>query len=442
MMSAITEEATTIPLATLEREQAPRQHPLRALAGRVGRDLAYLGAVFASSILGFVVWVTGLSLTVSLLVLVVGIFVWLGTIYVFRATTWIDRRLAGWVRGETVEAVYRRPEHTGVLARIRTVTGDPQTWKDLGWLVLNSIAGFAVSLAALTTTALVLGYISMPIWWSAVPNPGDQVATMNLGLYTVHSAGTAFLTMGIGLALLPLALLLNRGVAGGHSALAKSILAPSEAQRLRGRVDELARSRSGAVEAAQSQLERIERDLHDGAQARLVALAMELGMAEEELADNPAAARETVRRARDEALVAVAELRDLSRGMRPALLEERGLATALDALAERSPLPVDITLIGELDELPEAVQSAAYFVVAEGLTNAAKHAGGSRARVRVESREGTLTVRIEDDGSGGADPAGSGLQGLRKRVGAIDGHLEVSSPADGPTVLSAGIPCG
>ena len=441
MMSTTSSEAVTIPLTTEGTEDRGQTPAFLRLAKRVGTDIAYLGAVFASSILGFVIWVTGLSLTLGLLVLVVGIFVWLGTVYAFRGNTWIDRRLAAWVRDEPIEAVYRRPEEPGVLALIRTVTADPQTWKDLGWLVLNSIVGFTLSLAALTTTALAIGYITMPAWWTTVSNPGDQIALMNLGVYTVHSTGTAFLTMGIGLALLPVALLLNRGVAAGHSALAKSMLAPSEAQRLRARVDELAQTRSGAVEAAQSQLERIERDLHDGAQARLVALAMELGMAEEELAANPEAAQETVRHARDEALAAVAELRDLSRGMRPALLEERGLATALEALTERSPLPADVTLIGELDDLPEAVQTAAYFVAAEGLTNAAKHAAATRVRVRAERRDGALTIRIEDNGHGGADSTGSGLAGLRKRVGAIDGTLNVSSPTGGPTVLSAGLPC-
>jgi signal transduction histidine kinase len=169
---------------------------------------------------------------------------------------------------------------------------------------------------------------------------------------------------------------------------------------------------------------------------------MELGMAEEELERNPDAARQTVRRARDEALAALGELRDLSRGIRPALLEERGLAEAIDALAERSPVPVSVRLVGDVDDVPENVQTAAYFVVAEGLTNAAKHSGAARARVSLEREDGALAIGIEDEGAGGADPRGAGIEGLRKRVEALDGRLEVASPHGGPTTIRAVIPCG
>jgi signal transduction histidine kinase len=411
-------------------------------AGRAGRDLLYIVAMLFTSILAFVVWVTAGSLTLSLLVLIIGVFVWLGSVYVFRGTTWIDRRLAGWARGERIPAVYRQPRRSGLLERLRTVTTDPQTWKDLGWLVLHSILGFALAVVAISATAVVLGYITMPIWWWAIPDPSDQYAVTNLGLYTVDSVGLAFLTTAIGLALTPLVYLLNRGVVRAHSGLAAKILGPSESQELRSRVEELAATRSGAVQVAQDQLERIERDLHDGAQARIVALAMELGMAEEELGRDPQAATETVRRARDEALAALAELRDLSRGIRPALLEERGLGTAIEALAGRSPLPVNVTLGSPVDGVPDSVQTAAYFVVAEALTNAAKHSGADRVSVSLERGDGDLVVRVEDNGNGGADPGGSGLEGLRKRVRALDGRLEVTSPAGGPTEIRAEIPCG
>lgn len=415
---------------------------IRAGAAQSGRDLGYLGAMFLSSILAFCVWVTCLSVTVSLLVFVVGVFVWLGSAYAFRWTTWIDRRLAGWIRRERVGAVYRRPESRGVLELLRCVTTDPQTWKDLGWLVLHSVLGFALSLGAVVVTAVVLADILMPAWWWAIPNPGEQYGMTNLGVFTVESTGTAFIVTGIGLLLAPLVLLLNRGVVLLHSGLAIRILAPSESQRLRARVDDLASSRAGAVEAAQDQLERIERDLHDGAQARLVGLAMELGMAEEELERNPEAAVETVRRARDETLLALGELRDLSRGMRPALLEERGLGPAVEALVARSPQPVSLSLVGSLEEIPQPVSSAAYFVIAEATTNAAKHSGSERVRVRLEHADGALAISVEDDGQGGADGRGSGLEGLRKRVAALDGRLEVISPAGGPTAVRAVLPCG
>jgi signal transduction histidine kinase len=415
---------------------------IRGHAAQSGRDLGYIGAMLGSSILAFCVWVTCLTVTVSLLIFIVGAFVWLGSVYAFRWTTWIDRRLAGWIRRERVAAVYRRPESRSILELLRCVTTDPQTWKDLAWLVLHSVVGFALSIAALAATVTVVGYILMPAWWWAIPDPGSQYGTTELGLFTVESTGTAFITTGIGLVLAPLALLLNRGVVLLHSALAVRILAPSESQRLRARVDDLAASRAGAVEAAQDQLERIERDLHNGAQARLVGLAMELGMAEEGLERNPDAAVETVRRARDETLLALGELRDLSRGLRPALLEERGLGPAVEALVARSPQPVSLSLVGSLEEIPQPVQSAAYFVVAEATTNAAKHSGSERVRVRLERADGALAITVEDDGSGGADDRGNGLEGLRKRVAALDGRLEVISPAGGPTAVRAVLPCG
>jgi signal transduction histidine kinase len=196
------------------------------------------------------------------------------------------------------------------------------------------------------------------------------------------------------------------------------------------------------VVASNEQLERIERDLHDGAQARLVALAMELGMAEEELVSDPDAARETVRKARDDALSALGELRDLSRGLRPALLQDRGLGTAIEDLAQRAPVPVAVTLTGSIEQAPETVQTAIYFAVAEALTNAAKHSASTSARVSVQRTDSALAATVVDDGTGGANPQGSGLAGLSKRVRALDGRLEVISPPGGPTVVRAEIPCG
>jgi len=415
--------------------------PLLSLASTAGRDFVYLLCMFCMSVIAFVVWVTGFTVTVSLLVLIVGVFVWLATAYLFRGTTTLDRHLAGWLRREPIAGVYRVPPRPGVLPRLRSVTTDPQTWKDFAWLVLNSIVGFAISVAALTATAIVIGYIAMPLWWWAIPDPHTQYGTLNLGIYTVTSTGWAFVTTAIGLALLPLLVLLNHGLASGHAAVAARVLGPSERQRLTARVEELASTRAGAVQAATEQLERIERDLHDGAQARLVALAMDLGMAEEAVANDPELARGTVRRARDEALGALSELRDLSRGLRPALLQERGLATAIEALAQRSALPVSLTAIGPVEETPESVRTAAYFVVAEALTNAAKHGGSTSARVSVERRESSMMVTVADDGHGGADPHGSGLTGLSKRVRALDGTLDVVSPPGGPTIVKAELPC-
>jgi signal transduction histidine kinase len=418
-----------------------RSRPVLSLLAGAARDFVYLLAVFCLSIVEFVVWVTGVSLTISLLILIVGVVVWLGTAYAFRGMATIDRRLSGWLRRKPIPGVYRAPGAPGFGARLRAVTSDPQTWKDFGWMILNSIVGFVMATVGVAVMVVVLSYVVMPLWWWAIPDPHTQYGTLNLGIYTVTSTGLAFLTTAIGLVLLPLAVLLNRGLASGHAAFAAFILAPSERQRLNARVRELSSTRAGAVEAANEQLERIERDLHDGAQARLVALAMELGMAEEELSSDPDAARETVRKARDQALNALGELRDLSRGLRPALLQDRGLGTAIDDLAHRSRVPVTVTYTGSIEHTPEPVQTATYFVVAEALTNAAKHSEAATARVSIERTDTALAATVVDDGRGGANPNGSGLAGLQKRVRALDGKLDVISPAGGPTVVRAEIPC-
>jgi signal transduction histidine kinase len=408
------------------------------LAATAGRDFVYLLAVFCLSIVELVVWITGFSLTIGLLVLIIGVFVWVATAYTFRGLATIDRRLAGWLRRKPIPGVYRPPRDR---SRVRTVTTDPQTWKDFAWMVVNSILGLAMATVGVAVMVLVLSYILMPLWWWAIPDPHTQYGTLNLGIYTVTSTGKALVTTVIGLLLLPLAVVLNRALAAGHAGLAAAILSPSESQRLNARVRELASTRADAVVAANEQLERIERDLHDGAQARLVALAMELGMAEEELSSDPDAARETVRNARDQALNALGELRDLSRGLRPALLQDRGLGTAIEDLAQRSRVPVAVTLSGSIERTPETVQTAAYFVVAEALTNAAKHSDAGSARVSIERTEAGLAATVVDDGRGGANPRGSGLAGLQKRVRALDGRLDVISPPGGPTVVRAEIPC-
>lgn len=429
-------EANTIPMSAAV--STARSRRITALATTAARDFVYLLAVFCLSIVELVVWITGFSLTIGLLVLIIGVFVWVATAYAFRGMATLDRRFAGWLRRKPIPALYRPPIDR---SRVRTVTSDPQTWKDFGWMVLNSIVGLVFATLAVSATVLVISYIVMPLWWWAIPDPHTQYGTLNLGIYTVTSTGEAFVTSAIGIALAPVAFLLNRGVATAHAAAAAYILGPSERQRLNARVRELATTRADAVDAANEQLERIERDLHDGAQARLVALAMELGMAEEELSNDPDAARETVRKARDEALNALGELRDLSRGLRPALLQDRGLGTAIEDLAQRSRVPVAVTLSGSIEQTPDTVQTAAYFVVAEALTNAAKHSEAGSARVSVERTDAGLAATVTDDGRGGANPNGSGLAGLQKRVRALDGRLEVISPPGGPTVVRAEIPC-
>jgi signal transduction histidine kinase len=210
-------------------------------------------------------------------------------------------------------------------------------------------------------------------------------------------------------------------------------------RRLTERVEQLARTRRGALDVQAAELRRIERDLHDGAQARLVALTMKLGRAEERLDEHPEIA-ELVREARLDAAGAIAELRDLARGISPPVLADRGLVAAVDALARRSPVPVVVE--GRIDRRPgPVVETAAYFVVAESLTNVAKHAGGAVARVSVWQSPDELVVEVSDNGSGGANVDGSGLTGLRRRVEALDGTLSVTSPPGHGTTVRARLPC-
>jgi signal transduction histidine kinase len=207
------------------------------------------------------------------------------------------------------------------------------------------------------------------------------------------------------------------------------------------RIAVLETTRAGAVDQQEAELRRIERDLHDGAQARLVALGMSLGLAEQKLASDPAAARELLADARRGAHEALDELRDLARGIHPPVLADRGLEAAIAALASRTPLHVRVSV--DIDARPAApVESAAYFVVAEALANIGKHANAEHVDIVVRRRGDALVVEIVDDGAGGADSSGNGLSGLARRVGALDGALEISSPVGGPTTVRAVMPCG
>jgi signal transduction histidine kinase len=214
------------------------------------------------------------------------------------------------------------------------------------------------------------------------------------------------------------------------------------AREYRARVADLRDARQRIIAAADAERRRIERDLHDGAQQRLVALATMLSLAEARFKTDPERAGELVARAREEAELAVKDLRDLARGIHPAVLSDLGLAAALDALAGRAPVPVEVTGVPSTP-LPNAVEAAAYFVTAEALTNVAKYARASECSVCLSLVDGRLRVEIRDDGVGGADPStGSGLLGLRDRVEALDGSLEVDSPPGDGTAVIVELPAG
>jgi signal transduction histidine kinase len=226
----------------------------------------------------------------------------------------------------------------------------------------------------------------------------------------------------------------------GIELLAVLLLSPRRAE-LTERIETLETTRAGAVDAQETELRRIERDLHDGAQARLVALGMSLGMAEQKLAEDPERAGELLAEARVGAEHALRELRDLARGIHPPVLADRGLEAALQSLASTSPLRVVVSVHVAPRPAP-AVESAAYFVAAEALANAAKHARARQVDIRIARLGDVLELEVRDDGDGGANPAGAGLQGLRRRIEALDGTLSVISPRGGPTTIRAELPCG
>jgi signal transduction histidine kinase len=231
------------------------------------------------------------------------------------------------------------------------------------------------------------------------------------------------------------------GIGRGHAWFARHLLGTDREAELTARVDQLTVSRGLALESAVVDLRRIERDLHDGAQQRLVKLSMDLGMAREMMDSDPEGARVLIEEAHEESKRAMNEIRDLARGIHPAVLTDRGLDAAVSALAGRSPVPVELDV--ELEgRLPESVESNAYFIVAEGLTNVARHSRAQKARVAIRRIGNWLVIDIEDDGVGGADAArGTGLAGMSDRVAALEGKLSVNSPEKGGTRIHVELPC-
>jgi signal transduction histidine kinase len=412
----------------------PAQTPAARLR-QIGADALYLLLGLFSSVLAFTVCVTGMTLSLTLGLLIVGFPVVVLTFACCRWLADLERRRAALVFGLPIAADYQRgPDDRRLAARLRAAAHDPQRWKDIAYLFLLGELGFACGVIWLVLWCVALGSLTLPAWWWAIP--GGAGGTQYLW-FTIDTFQESVGAAAIGVALLPVAVLAQRPLALAQAHLARWLLGPS----LAARVERLTETRAGAVDAAATELQRIERDLHDGAQARLVALAMDLGMAEERFDRDPESARELVGEAREEAKRALAELRDLARGIRPSLLTERGLGPAVIALAARSPVPATARI--DVPRKPPApVENAAWFVVSEALANAGKHSGAQRATVWLTLRDGHLRVEVVDDGCGGADPAGAGLKGLAQRVAALDGTLEVNSPAGGPTVVRALLPCG
>jgi len=271
--------------------------------------------------------------------------------------------------------------------------------------------------------------------------PGDRAMFYFFELDATDPARFFGLAVGA-IGLLFVAPRLTLGAAHLQWLMANQLLGPTDQDRLNAQVAEAQSRRTAAVDSAEAERRRIERDLHDGAQQRLVALAANLGAARDKLDDDPAAGKEMVAAAHEEAKAALSEIRDLVRGIHPVILEDRGIDAALSAVVARSPVPVVLD-VRIAERPPAAVESAAYFVVTEALTNVARHSGATRADVSIVRASDRLVVEIRDNGHGGADASkGTGLSGLRERVAGMGGTTYVISPEGGPTTILVEFPCG
>ena len=399
---------------------------------------SHLAGLF-TGLLVMVVVVTGLSLGFSLLVLALAGLPLLGL--TLRLADWFavaERARIGLMLGARIPAWpggSRAGYRWYVVPRWRTLT-QRATWGEIGYSLLRlPVSAVALTLSVSAwSAALVL--LTLPLY-----NKYLQAGGASLGNTVLKGTPTMTASVVIGVIALLIAPQVTRGLGTGDARMSRWLLGPPS--DLAARVTELEISRERVVDAAEEERRRIERDLHDGAQQRLVALAMELGRAQAKFTDDPEGARKLVDQAHAQAKEALTELRNLVRGVHPPVLTERGLDAALSGLAALCPVPVDVHV--DVPVRPKSsVEAVAYFMVAEALTNVAKHSRASHAKVVVEGHgyPGTLTVMVSDDGIGGANPGSPGLSGLADRVSGVDGRLTVESPSGGPTIIAAELPCG
>jgi signal transduction histidine kinase len=408
--------------------------PSRSSLSRGWADFVYVSAGLPLGLAWIIALVTLLALGVSLAILTIGIPLLAITMMIWRWGADIERQRAALVLGAPIARPRRAtPASHRFLDRWLARARDRTTWRDLGYMLLLGPVGIVAGTITIALWSSALAALASPAAALAAPDGSllDDAGTLGL-------VGVAISSVLIG----AIAALVTRMLATGCGALARALLASDDRTELTERISSLEASRSGAVESADARLRRIERDLHDGAQHRLAYIAMELGRARAKLGTNdPEAVDTLLAGAHDESKRAMRELRDLVRGIHPSVLTDRGLDAALSGLAERASVPVDIR--SRLDgRLPPAVETAAYYVVAESLTNVGRHSGASRAEVEVSRDNGVVVLAISDDGHGGARRRpGSGLEGLAQRVEALDGTLEVDSPQGGPTTITARLPC-
>jgi signal transduction histidine kinase len=440
---------TAIPV----RRTRPRLGPVASLQA-VARGLAFFGLALAGLGLLLVILAApclvalGLSyLTprydgrhhVPLALLAIGAGLGIARFFVpaallaIRRLASLTRRLAAEWCGVPIAESYRPLPGPGdrplsFTERLGWLVKDPGTWRDLLWVTVNLLAGWVVAAAGAAIVIVGLVEFIGTNFIRTIPPPA----------FPGNSAGTLGF---LGVAIISAGLLAAPWLLRGYGLMASSMLAPAGHAELALRVRQLSQTRTEALDTGAAEIRRIERDLHDGAQARLVAMGMTLDAAGQIIDTNPVAARALLYEARDASIKAMAELRDLVRGIHPPVLADRGLADAIRALALDSPLRIE--LVGELDGRPPApVESAAYFAVSELLANVSKHAEARQTWIDIRYSDEMLRIGVTDNGHGGADPArGSGLGGIERRLAAFDGVLAISSPPGGPTAVTMEIPC-
>ncbi|TWP34578.1 sensor histidine kinase [Leekyejoonella antrihumi] len=356
------------------------------------------------------------------------------------ATRWAcnrQRALAGSGLPEPVRQTYADGSGRSIIGRVRLWGSEAARWRDYGWTLYSSSVGFILS-------ACVVGLLIYPLWtivwfflWLGLPDVFDRP----YGFLHITEIGQAlaFTAVDFTVAVI-LFLLLTRPLCHLRLRLDALLLGATREEALRRRVAEVTTARDESVDASASELRRVERDLHDGAQARLAALAMSLGLAEELVDKDPAAVRALIAEARANASGALGDIRSVVRGIHPPVLADRGLEEAVRALSVDMSVPITVRLgIGE--RIPAATESALYFAVAECLANMSKHSGARRGWICTARDGGRVLVEVGDDGRGGAVITGSGLHGVTRRLAALDGKMSLSSPQGGPTVITMEVPC-
>ena len=415
---------------TAAQRESFKDIALRTL-GAAGRAVAELASGLNTAVLALLL-LLWLTLTAVTSVAGVGLLLAPASLRALHALAGRERdRLAR--RGPEVVAPQPPP------TRLRAALVDPTTHRELRWLLRHSTLGLLLGLLGVLLPITAVRDTAFPLYWTFMP---ENTTATSLGIGNAHTWPDALAVALLGVGWIAIILGLTPGMARLQSGPGRRLLAAGPDVDLSLRVAELTATRAAALDAHATELRRIERSLHDGAQNRLVSVAVLLGAARRMVARDPAGADELLERAQSAAETALAELRTVARGILPPVLADRGLAGALSGLAADCAVPCRID-VDVPARCAASVEATAYFVVAEALTNIAKHSGAAHATITARGTGGRLVLRVEDDGRGGADAdGGSGLTGIRRRIAAHDGDLTLTSPPGGPTVLTVDLPCG